>query len=60
MIKNIVLSTFLLISSIFFAQNTAMSQAEAKAFVAKISAVNKNMKTLQSDFVQTKKMDFFA
>lgn len=58
MIKNIVLSTFLLISSFIFAQNTAMSQAEAKAFVAKISAENKNMKTLQSDFVQTKKMDF--
>ncbi|MFL9835148.1 LolA family protein [Chryseobacterium terrae] len=58
MIKNIVLGTFLLVSSFFFAQNTAMSSAEAKAFVTKVSSETKNIKTLQSDFVQTKKMDF--
>ena len=58
MIKNIVLVTFLLISSFVFAQNTAMTSAETKAFVTKISAVTKEIKTLQSDFVQTKKMDF--
>lgn len=58
MIKNIFIITFLLISALFFAQNTAMSQTEAKAFVAKVSAETKGMKTLQSDFVQTKKMDF--
>ncbi|MFC0428547.1 LolA family protein [Chryseobacterium scophthalmum] len=58
MIKNIALSTFLLISSFFFAQNTAMSGAEAKAFVTKVSSETKEIKTLQADFVQTKKMDF--
>ncbi|WP_333850653.1 LolA family protein [Epilithonimonas sp.] len=58
MIKNIALSTFLLISVFFFGQNTAMSGAEAKAFVSKVSSETKNIKTLQSDFSQTKKMDF--
>ena len=58
MIKNIALGTFILISSFVFAQNTAMSGAEAKAFVAKVSSETKGIKTLQSDFIQTKKMDF--
>jgi outer membrane lipoprotein carrier protein len=58
MIKNIILTTFFLISSFFFAQNTAMSGAEAKAFVTKVSSETKEIKTLQSDFTQTKKMDF--
>lgn len=58
MIKNIALSTFLLLSVFFFGQNTAMSGAEAKAFVSKVSSETKNIKTLQSDFTQTKKMDF--
>ncbi|MBD3905927.1 outer membrane lipoprotein carrier protein LolA [Chryseobacterium sp. Ch-15] len=58
MIKNIALSAFLLISSIFFAQNTAMSTTEAKAFVANVSSETKEIKTLQADFIQTKKMDF--
>lgn len=58
MIKNIALGTFILISSLVFAQNTAMSGAEAKAFVAKVSSETKGIKTLQSDFIQTKKMDF--
>ncbi len=58
MIKNIAFGAFLLISGFFFAQNTAMSGAEAKAFVAKISSETKAIKTLQSDFSQTKKMDF--
>lgn len=35
MIKNIALGAFLLVSGIFFSQNTAMSGAEAKAFVTK-------------------------
>ncbi|UOE37966.1 LolA family protein [Chryseobacterium oryzae] len=58
MIKNIALGTFLLVSGLFLGQNTAMSGAEAKAFVAKVSSETKGIKTLQSDFVQTKKMDF--
>ena len=58
MIKNIALSAFLLISSFFFAQNTAMSTTEAKAFVANVSSETKEIKTLQADFIQTKKMDF--
>jgi outer membrane lipoprotein carrier protein len=58
MIKNIALSTLLLISSFVFAQNTPMSTAESKAFVTKISSETKEIKTLQADFTQTKKMDF--
>lgn len=58
MIKNIAVIAFLLISNFFFAQNTAMTSGESKAFVAKISAETKEIKTLQSDFIQTKKMDF--
>lgn len=58
MIKNIALGAFLLISGVFFSQNTAMSGAEAKAFVAKVSSETKGIKTLQADFTQTKKMDF--
>ena len=58
MIKNIALGTFLLVSGLFLGQNTAMSGAEAKAFVAKVSSETKGIKTLQSDFIQTKKMDF--
>lgn len=58
MIKNIAFGAFLLVSSLFFAQNTAMSGPEAKAFVTKVSSETKEMKTLQSDFTQTKKMDF--
>lgn len=58
MIKNIALSTLLLISSFVFAQNTSMSAAESKAFVTKISSETKEIKTLQADFTQTKKMDF--
>lgn len=58
MIKNIALSTLLLISTFVFAQNTAMSGTEAKAFVSKVSSETKEIKTLQSDFTQTKKMDF--
>ncbi|MDN5397368.1 MAG: outer membrane lipoprotein carrier protein LolA [Chryseobacterium sp.] len=37
---------------------TAMSGAEAKAFVTKVSSETQEIKTLQSDFTQTKKMDF--
>jgi len=58
MIKHIAFGAFLLISGLFFAQNTAMSAAEAKAFVSRISSETKGIKTLQSDFTQTKKMDF--
>ncbi|PJJ64840.1 LolA family protein [Chryseobacterium geocarposphaerae] len=58
MIKNIAFLAYLLVSSFFFAQNTAMSGAEAKTFVTKISSETKQIKTLQSDFTQTKKMDF--
>ncbi|MPS74263.1 MAG: outer membrane lipoprotein carrier protein LolA [Chryseobacterium sp.] len=58
MIRNIVLGAFLLISGFVFAQNTTMSSAESKAFVTKVSAETKEIKTLQADFTQTKKMDF--
>jgi outer membrane lipoprotein carrier protein len=58
MINNIALGAFLLVSTLFFAQNTAMSGAEAKAFVTKVSSETQQIKTLQSDFTQTKKMDF--
>ena len=58
MIKNIAFGAFLLTSTLFFAQNTAMSGAEAKTFVTKISSGTQEIKTLQSDFIQTKKMDF--
>jgi len=58
MLKNIAFFAFLVISGFVFAQSTAMTGAESKAFVAKISAETKEIKTLQSDFVQTKKMDF--
>jgi len=58
MIKNIAFGALLLVSGLFSAQNTAMSGAEAKAFVARVSSEAKEMKTLQSDFTQTKKMDF--
>lgn len=58
MIKNLALVAYLLVSGLFFAQNTSMSAAEAKAFVTNISSETKEIKTLQSDFTQTKKMDF--
>lgn len=58
MIKNIAFGAFLLVSSFFSAQNTAMTGAEAKAFVTKVSSETQQVKTLQSDFTQTKKMDF--
>ncbi|KPE51317.1 LolA family protein [Chryseobacterium indologenes] len=58
MIKNIAFGTLLLVSALFSAQNTSMSAAEAKAFVSKVSSEAKEIKTLQSDFTQTKKMDF--
>lgn len=54
---------FLLCSMIFnsllvYSQAVQMSDSEIKSFVSKISAESKNIKTLQSDFTQTKKMDF--
>ncbi|RMZ60548.1 outer membrane lipoprotein carrier protein LolA [Chryseobacterium nematophagum] len=58
MIKAFISVTFSLISASLFSQNMTMSGAEAKAFVAKISSETKEIKTLQSDFIQTKKMDF--
>ncbi|SDE81540.1 LolA family protein [Epilithonimonas hungarica] len=58
MIKNIAFGAFLLISSFVFSQNTSMSSAEAKVFVTKVSSETKEIKTLQADFTQTKKMDF--
>ncbi|WP_294296028.1 outer membrane lipoprotein carrier protein LolA [uncultured Chryseobacterium sp.] len=58
MIKNIFIIIGLSVSGFFFAQNTAMSGAEAKAFVTRVSSETKEIKTLQSDFIQTKKMDF--
>lgn len=57
MIKNIAFGAFLFVSSIFYAQ-TAMTGPEAKTFVTKVSSETQQIKTLQSDFTQTKKMDF--
>ena len=54
MIKNIAFGVFLLVSGFFLRKNTAMSGAEAKAFVSKVSSDTKEIKTLQSDFTQTK------
>ncbi len=53
--------TFILTTLFFsfsFSQGTPMNATEIKNFTAKISAENKKIQTLQSDFVQTKKMDF--
>ena len=58
MIKPIFIFCFSLISSLFLAQTTAMSSTESKNFVNKISTETKEIKTLQSDFIQTKKLDF--
>ncbi|WP_292010151.1 outer membrane lipoprotein carrier protein LolA [Chryseobacterium sp.] len=58
MIKNIALGVYLLASSLFFGQNTSMTGTEAKAFITKVSSETQQVKTLQSDFTQTKKMDF--
>lgn len=58
MIKNIAFGAFLLFSGLLFGQNAAMSQEESKAFVTKVSSEAKTIKTLQADFIQTKKMDF--
>lgn len=51
---------FLLIFSYLSCQSqeAKMNNIEIKAFVTKISQQNKKIKTLQSDFTQTKKMDF--
>lgn len=48
---------FILISFFAFSQ-TPMSEAEKKAFVTQTSNEAKQIKTLQSDFSQVKKMDF--
>ncbi|UOU99611.1 outer membrane lipoprotein carrier protein LolA [Chryseobacterium daecheongense] len=58
MIKNIAFGAFLLISNLFLGQNKAMTGVEAKAFVTQVSSGAQQIKTLQSDFTQTKKMDF--
>lgn len=47
----------LLFSVLSFAQ-TPMTKAEIKDFVYNVIMQNKKIKTLQNDFVQTKKMDF--
>lgn len=41
-----------------FSQGTKMTEAQIKTFTEKISSESKKIQTLQSDFVQTKKMDF--
>lgn len=57
--KNILLLILLITVSFLFGQ-TPMSEAEAKSFIAKVTADSKNLKTLQADFVQTKKVSFMA
>ncbi len=49
---------FIIITAANFAAQSRLSTAEAKAFTARINAGSKNLRTLQADFVQTKKMDF--
>lgn len=57
MIKTIFTSVSILVSALAFSQ-TAMTEAEKNAFVSKTSSETQQIKTLQSDFTQVKKMDF--
>lgn len=56
--KNILFALLMMLSTWVFGQQTAMNATEIKAFTTKVSAESKTIKTLQSDFTQTKKMDF--
>ncbi len=56
--KNILILLAFLFSGFVFSQGTKMTDAEIKTFTEKISSESKKIQTLQSDFVQTKKMDF--
>lgn len=49
---------FLFLASIFGFAQTPMTIPEIKDFVYKVTFESSTFKTLQSDFVQTKKMDF--
>lgn len=55
--KSNIIAFLLLFAGLFSAQ-TKMNAAEIKQFTARISAESKKIKTLQANFVQTKKMDF--
>lgn len=56
--KTLLIQLVLLFSGFAFSQGTKMTDAEIKIFTEKISSESKKIQTLQSDFVQTKKMDF--
>lgn len=49
---------FTVLYSSFLHSQTAMTKAEIRDFVYKVTYDGKQFKTLQNDFVQTKKMDF--
>lgn len=51
-------SILMLVFSILSFAQTPMTKAEIKDFVYQIIVENKKIKTLQSDFLQSKKMDF--
>ena len=51
---------FVFFTSIGFAQEQKMSDTEMKAFRQNVSAVSSKIKTLSTDFVQYKHMDFLA
>ena len=56
--KTLLIQLVLLFSGFAFSQGTKMTDAEIKTFTEKISSESKKIQTLQSDFIQTKKMDF--
>lgn len=56
--RNLLILFILLFSIPSFSQGTKMTDAEIKTFTEKISSESKKIQTLQSDFIQTKKMDF--
>ncbi|WP_229723814.1 LolA family protein [Chryseobacterium sp.] len=56
--KSNIIAFLLLFAGLFTSAQTKMNAAEIKQFTARISAESKKIKTLQANFVQTKKMDF--
>src|SRR5689334_6783884 len=61
--KTKILFTFLIVlccNFLLVAQEQKMSDSEIKAFKQNVSAVSKKTKTLATDFIQYKHMDFLA
>lgn len=53
-----IIALLLLFFGVFTSAQTRMTTAEIRNFTTQISAENKKIKTLQANFVQTKKIDF--